>query len=157
MGLSPREYFSHVNIFRLQPIDSDIQSDGLTASSDSRKTEARGARVLVIDDERLVADSLSEILKHFDYDAAPFYNGETAIDAARERCPDFVVSDVIMPTLNGVETVMKIREICPHTRVILLSGNAATADLLKQASSQGQEFELLAKPVHPDELLRRLH
>jgi CheY-like chemotaxis protein len=156
MGLSALGYFPHANIFRLQPIDSDIQTDDLERASESRETDMRGPRVLVIDDEKLVADSLSEILKHFHYDAAPFYNGETAIEAAREKCPDFVLSDVVMPTLNGVETVIKIRELCPHARVILLSGNAATADLLKQAYSEGQDFELLAKPVHPDELLRRL-
>jgi CheY-like chemotaxis protein len=112
--------------------------------------------VLIVDDERLVADTLSEILKRFQYDAVPFYNGETAIEAAREQCPDIVLSDVIMPRLNGVETVLKIREICPHTRVILLSGNAATANLLQQAHSEGHDFELLAKPIHPDELLRHL-
>jgi DNA-binding response OmpR family regulator len=112
--------------------------------------------VLVVDDERLVADSLSEILKCFHYDATPFYTGESAIEAARARCPDFVLSDVVMPTLNGVETVLKIRELCPHARVLLLSGNAATADLLHQAHSEGHDFELLAKPVHPDEILKRL-
>jgi CheY-like chemotaxis protein len=63
----------------------------------------------------------------------------------------------MMPRLNGVETVLKIREICPGTRVLLLSGNAATADLLSQARSEGHNFELLAKPIHPNELLRRLH
>jgi len=126
-------------------------------SSELRDTAVRAPRVLVVDDERLVADTLSEILKRFKYDAVPFYNGETAIEAARERCPDYVLSDVIMPRLNGVETVLKIREICPRTRVILLSGNAATANLLAQAHSEGHDFQLLAKPIHPDELLRHLH
>jgi CheY-like chemotaxis protein len=126
-------------------------------SSELRDAAVRAPRVLVVDDERLVADTLSEILKRFKYDASPFYNGETAIEAAREQCPDFVLSDVIMPRLNGLETVLKIREICPRTRVILLSGNAATANLLAQAHSEGHDFQLLAKPVHPDELVRYLH
>jgi DNA-binding response OmpR family regulator len=96
------------------------------------------------------------ILKRFQFDAVPFYSGEAAIAAASEECPDFVVSDVMMPKLNGVETVLKIREICPHTRVLLLSGNAATADLLLQARAEGHDFDLLGKPVHPEELVRRL-
>lgn len=137
--------------------DSAVQAAAFDENPDSRGTATRLPRVLVIDDERLVADTLSEILKRFKYDALPFYNGETAIEAARERCPDFVLSDVIMPRLNGVETVLKIREICPRARVILLSGNAATANLLAEAHSAGHDFELLAKPVHPDELLRHLH
>jgi CheY-like chemotaxis protein len=110
----------------------------------------------VVDDEKLVADSLAEILRRFNYEAVAFYSGESAIESAREQCPDVVLSDVIMPRLNGVETVMKIRELCPHTRILLLSGNAATADLLRAARAQGQEFELLPKPIHPDELLRKL-
>src|SRR5581483_7029608 len=138
------------------PLDNHLGASALDEGSDSRNTALRAPRVLVVDDERLVADTLTEILKRFQYDAVPCYNGETAIEAARERCPDFVLSDVIMPRLNGVETVLKIREICPRTRVILLSGNAATANLLAQAHEQGHDFKLLAKPVHPDELLRHL-
>lgn len=139
----------------LLAVDSGFGTKAADSSSEYRK-EARSLRVLVIDDERLVADSLSEILKRFDYDAMPCYNGETAIEAARRKCPDVVLSDVMMPRLNGIETVLKIREICPLARVLLLSGNAATADLLKEAQTQGHEFELLAKPLHPEELLRRL-
>jgi len=136
--------------------DVGLQGTAVNESSERRDTALRHPRVLVVDDERLVADTLSEILRRFQYDALPFYNGETAIAAAREQCPDFVLSDVIMPRLNGVETVLKIREICPRTRVILLSGNAATANLLAEAHSEGHDFQLLAKPVHPDELLRHL-
>jgi len=140
-----------------QSFQSGMQPDLLKARGSSRTTEGRPLRVLVIDDEKLVADSLSAILRRFHYDAVPLYSGETAIESAREVCPDFVLSDVMMPRLNGVETVVKIREICPEARVLLLSGHAATADLLRQARSQGHDFELLAKPIHPDELLRRLH
>ena len=157
MGLSPLNYFSRADIFCLRSSHSVLELHPAESPSESRRTATRPPRVLVVDDEKLVADSLTEILKCFNYDATPFYNGETAIEAAREICPDFVLSDVVMPTLNGVETVKKIREICPRARVILLSGNAATADLLRQAHSEGHDFELLAKPIHPDELLKRLH
>ena len=129
-----------------------------TAASDAggKQKQSRNQRVLVVDDEKLVADTVCEILKRFHFDATACYNGEAAIHAASQACPDFVVSDVMMPKLNGVETVLKIREICPHTRVLLFSGNAATADLLRQARAQGHEFELLGKPIHPEELVRRL-
>jgi CheY-like chemotaxis protein len=145
-----------MDIIRLLAADSGFDAHAVDAKPDSR-TKTSAPRILVVDDEKLVADSLSEILKRFHYDAVPFYSGETAIEAARQECPDFVLSDVMMPKLNGVETVLKIREICPRTRVLLLSGNAATADLLRQARAEGHEFELLAKPIHPEELLRRLH
>jgi CheY-like chemotaxis protein len=111
---------------------------------------------LVIDDEKLVADSLSAILNRFHFDAIALYSGQSAIEAAQQECPDYVLSDVMMPKLNGIETVLQIRKICPSAKVILLSGNAATASLLKEAQSEGHDFELLAKPIHPEELLRRL-
>jgi len=151
--------FGHLpvgDISRMYTSVPDFQMSAVDEERESLATSLRAPRILVVDDERLVADTLSEILKRFKYDALPFYSGETAIEAAREQCPDFVLSDVMMPRLNGVETVLRIREICPRTRVILLSGNAATANLLAQAHSEGHDFELLAKPVHPDELLRHL-
>ena len=157
MGLSPLNYF-RAEIFLLRSAHAVLDhTDAADSLSKSAKTAKRSLRVLVVDDEKLVADSLSEILRCFNYDASAFYNGETAIEAARQKCPDFVLSDVVMPTLNGVETVLKIREICPHARVILLSGNAATSDLVRHARDQGHDFELLAKPIHPDEILKRLH
>jgi CheY-like chemotaxis protein len=156
MGLSPLNFRGEIFLLRSAHAVLD-QTDAADSLSKSAKAATRSLRVLVVDDEKLVADSLSEILRCFNYDAAAFYNGEAAIEAARQKCPDFVLSDVVMPTLNGVETVLKIREICPNARVILLSGNAATADLLRQAREQGHDFELLAKPVHPDEILKRLH
>ena len=144
--------------FALEDFQSALSSgtQAKTNTHNARKISGRAPRILIVDDEKLVADSLSAILKRFNYDAHPFYNGETAIEAARLNCPDFVLSDVMMPRLNGVETVLKIREICPMARVLLLSGNAATAELLSQAHAEGHDFELLAKPIHPDELLRRL-
>jgi CheY-like chemotaxis protein len=145
-----------VDIVRLLAAEPGGQANVVDVKPE-RTTRTRMPRVLVVDDEKLVADSLSEILKRFHYDAVAFYSGEAAIEAARQQCPDFVLSDVMMPRLNGVETVLRIQEICPGTRILLLSGNAATADLLQEARSEGHEFELLAKPIHPEELLRRLH
>ena len=111
---------------------------------------------MVIDDETEIADSLAEILSAHGYDAVAFYSGKTAIDFARKQCPDLVVSDVIMPKMNGVDTVLAIREMCPDTRILLFSGQAGTSDVLAKARAQGQEFELLSKPIHPDQLLKRL-
>ena len=156
MGHVSLSSLAAMDIVRLLAAEPGGQANAVDVEPESRKTKARALRVLVVDDEKLVADSLSEILKRFHYDAVAFYNGEAAIEAARRQCPDFVLSDVMMPRLNGVETVLRIQEICPGTRILLLSGNAATADLLKQARSKGHDFELLAKPVHPEELLRRL-
>jgi CheY-like chemotaxis protein len=113
-------------------------------------------RVLVVDDEDLIADSMTEILNRNGYDAIAMYSGKAAMQRIKTQCPDIIVSDVIMPEFNGVELAKAVRLHCPGTRVLLFSGNAATLNLLQGASNEAQHFELLAKPVHPLQLLNAL-
>src|ERR1043166_3881339 len=79
---------------------------------DPAKFQGNGQRILVIDDEATIADSLVEILTDYGYQALAFYDGHTAIAATREMCPDLVLCDVVMPRLDGVDTVLAIRELC---------------------------------------------
>ena len=67
-----------------------------------------------------------------------------------------LISDVIMTDMNGIDAAIQIRKILPKCKILLFSGQAATADLLDRARIQGHEFEILAKPVHPQDLLARL-
>jgi CheY-like chemotaxis protein len=78
------------------------------------------------------------------------------VDRARETKPDLIISDVIMPDMNGIEAAIRIRQALPGCKILLFSGQAATADLLEKARAQGHEFEILAKPVHPQDLLAKL-
>jgi DNA-binding NtrC family response regulator len=139
----------------------DCQKPFLHAISDTSpsfpvKRTVKPKRVLVVDDEIYVADSLTEILANHGYDAFACYNGHAAIESVQEQCPDFVISDVVMPKLNGVDTVLAIQKICPVARIILFSGQAGTANILEQARAKGHIFELLPKPIHPEQLLKRL-
>jgi CheY-like chemotaxis protein len=113
-------------------------------------------RVLVLDDERVIANSLALILNRSGYEARAVYTGEAAIKTARELLPDFLISDVIMEGMTGIDAAIRITEIVPQCRIILFSGQAATADLLERAEANGHRFELLVKPVHPRVLLERL-
>ena len=113
-------------------------------------------RVLVIDDEADIADSLTDILILHGYDAVAFHDGPSAIESARNHCPKIVVSDVVMPKLNGVDTVAAIHEFCPKVRILLLSGQALTTDILEKARASGHEFEVLPKPIHPYLLLKKI-
>ena len=70
--------------------------------------------------------------------------------------PDMLIADVIMADLNGIDAAIQIRALLPKIKILLFSGQAATADLLEKARAQGYEFEILAKPVHPQDLLTRL-
>ncbi len=113
-------------------------------------------KVLVADDERVIADTLAIILNQSGFQATAVYSGEKAVETARTLQPDMVISDVIMTDLNGIDAAIKIRTMLPTCKILLFSGQAATADLLDRARVQGHEFEILAKPVHPQDLLARL-
>ena len=116
----------------------------------------RKPRVLVVDDEQVIADTLAKILDLNGYDASAVYTGTAALESARSLKPDLVISDVIMPDMNGIEAAISIRGFLPTCKILLFSGQAATADLLENARAQGHEFEILAKPVHPSDLLAKL-
>lgn len=113
-------------------------------------------RVLVVDDERVIADTLSIILNKNGFDASAVYSGSAAVSRAQEIKPELVISDVIMDDMNGIEAAIRIRELLPRCKILLFSGQAATADLLEKARKEGHEFEILAKPVHPQDLLAKL-
>jgi CheY-like chemotaxis protein len=61
----------------------------------------------------------------------------------------------MMPGTTGIDLAIRFREINPKCKVLLFSAKAATADLLEIARKQGYEFEVLAKPVHPEDLLAK--
>jgi CheY-like chemotaxis protein len=113
-------------------------------------------RVLVADDERVIADTLAVILNQSGFNARAVYSGEKALELALVFKPEMIVSDVIMAELNGIDTVIQIRKLFPKIKILLFSGQAATANLLDAARAQGYEFEILAKPVHPQDLLAKL-
>ena len=113
-------------------------------------------KVLVVDDERVIADTLAMILNQSGFDARAVYSGEKAVEMASTFAPDMLITDVIMADLNGIDAAIMIRAIVPKIKMLLFSGQAATADLLEKARAKGYEFEILAKPVHPQDLLSRL-
>lgn len=124
--------------------------------SESPSAAKRKSRVLIVDDERLIADTLAEILNDSGFQAIAVYDGKTALEQVSTFRPDTLICDVIMPGMNGIELAKKVKEISPTARILLLSGQAATTDLMKRAKEQGYSFELLAKPLHPEVLLKKL-
>lgn len=114
------------------------------------------ARILIVDDERMIADTLSAIFRGAGYETYTAYNGQLGLDAARTLSPELVLSDVVMPVMDGVSMAMQIRKSQPGVRVLLLSGQTGTSDLLRSARENGFDFELLEKPMHPEELMRKV-
>jgi CheY-like chemotaxis protein len=110
-------------------------------------------KILVVDDEAIIADTLVDILNGEGYKAVAISTGASAIKWARMIEPDVLISDVVMPGINGIETAKEILKSCPRCRIILFSGQSASIDLLERAQAEGFHFEILAKPVNPNRLL----
>lgn len=118
---------------------------------------AKAPFVLVVDDERMIADTLALILNRNGFEAQPVYSGEALLKAIEMRTPDAVISDVVMEGISGIEAAIRVSEALPDCKIILVSGEAVTTDLLAEARVDGYTFELLCKPVHPDEIFGRLN
>jgi CheY-like chemotaxis protein len=113
-------------------------------------------RVLVVDDEHLIADTLTKILNMHGFDAFCAYSGADALELAESFRPDYLLTDVMMPKINGVELAIAMERIFPSIRVMLLSGQAGSAQALLWQKSNGTAFPVVAKPIHPEKLVLEL-
>lgn len=116
---------------------------------------SRTPRVIVLDDERVIADTLVEILCLNGCDAVATYSAGEALQVLDEDPPDLLLTDVALDpdSINGIDVANYYQRECPNCKVLLISGHAASTDLLFKARSAGHDFRLLQKPVHPNELL----
>jgi CheY-like chemotaxis protein len=125
-------------------------SEDISGFSKARKR----LKIMVVDDEPVIANTLVDILKGEGCIAVAVFSGQAAIEEARLFQPDVVISDVVMPRMTGIQAAEEISEFLPSCRIILFSGQASTKDLLDQARrASGREFELISKPVSPRVLL----
>lgn len=134
---------------------TDSNPDGPRGSAGCGEP-GRPRTILVADDDWLVADSLVLILKQGGYTARPVYSGEEAVEVAVEMCPDYLVSDVFMYRVSGVDAAREISRRFPSCKVILFSGHADAEELIDEFRRGGAAPEFLLKPFHPEVLLRRL-
>ena len=134
-----------------QPMSTSASSAG-----GDRVAATSPTRILVVDDEPLIADTIVQILNRNGFIAEAAYGGREAIEAARLTSPELILSDVLMPHVDGVEAAITIQKFLPNTRIVLFSGQAATVEILARARTRGYHFELLAKPLHPTQLIKHL-
>jgi DNA-binding NtrC family response regulator len=111
---------------------------------------------LVADDDRVIAKTMSQILRLSGYEADAVFSGEEAVTVAAITMPDVFISDVLMGGITGIEAAIRILEIVPSCHVILISGHANIGRQLEGVRQKEHEFEILAKPVHPKLLLEQI-
>ncbi len=109
------------------------------------------ARVLVVDDEAVIAITTAAILEQAGYETATAFNGDAAINTARRFHPHLLLTDISMPRRDGIETAREVLAFCPDCQVVFVSGDASAPDL---ASTCASPSSLLDKPVDPRNLLR---
>jgi CheY-like chemotaxis protein len=113
-------------------------------------------RTLVIDDDKVVADTVAMVLNVGGFEATAVYSGETGVELARSREFEYLVTGVVMPQMSGIEAAIEILKLLPKCKVLLVSGDSDSCALLQDALSRGYKFEILAKPVHPAVLFQAL-
>lgn len=114
----------------------------------------RKPKVLVVDDDRMLADTLTEILSLHGFNPTALYSGEDAVEFVESFQPDIVLSDIRMRKVDGIEAAKRIRELHPECRVILFTAldvNPATKQSIERLG-----FEFLQRPLHPDNVLMTL-
>jgi len=99
--------------------------------------------IFVVDDDPLIASTLAAILQKNGFSAKFFTCPHEALNAARLKAPDLVISDVAMPGVSGIDLAIQMRAQYPTCKILLFSGQAATMDLLVNARAQGHDFDLL--------------
>lgn len=121
-------------------------------------------RVIIIDDEADIRTVLKEVLVRAGFEVDAVSNGSDGLDLLREKGADLIVTDIIMPGKNGVETVYDIRMEFPKTKIVVISGGGNIAPMdyepsaikteayLASASEAGADVTL-TKPFDREELI----
>jgi CheY-like chemotaxis protein len=125
----------------------------MTETSEQTPTKRK---VIVADDEETIATTLTIILNQAGFEARAVFSGEQVIELLDSFQPEMLIADVVMPGMTGIEVAIAVRSKLPDCKILLFSGQAATVDLLEQAKTNGHEFEIVAKPIHPSDLLAKL-
>jgi DNA-binding NtrC family response regulator len=139
---------THLFNFDVVPLDQVPTEDS------HMLTPPAGEVVLIVDDERIIADTLTIILERSGYTVMTAYDGQSALKLGLMTSPALVLTDVMMPGMSGIDLAIAMRSIAPECKVLLFSGQATTNDLLEEARHLGHDFRLISKPMHPAHVLR---
>jgi DNA-binding NtrC family response regulator len=112
-------------------------------------------RVFVVDNEKVIARTLAEILSRRGFSARPFSSPLDALAAVRADIPDLLISDISMPGLSGIDLAIRVKEECPQCKVLLFSGQPSSFELLEDVRRE-HDFRMLEKPFHPSLLFSEI-
>lgn len=116
------------------------------------------SKILVADDDDFVRGLICSVLKKNGYTVSEAKNGEEAVTMARKDSPDILITDMLMPDKEGIETILEVKEIGSNIKIIAISGGGKTKNMsfLNIAQNAGADA-ILSKPFKPDELLQAIN
>lgn len=113
-------------------------------------------RILIVDDEHVIADTLRVIFGKGGFDACVAYSTEDALLRAREFSPDLLLCDINMPGRDGLELIHELLQEQPSCRVMVLTGSVPGMRRVREGTrSFSRPLPILIKPCQPDDLLRQ--
>ena len=119
-----------------------------------RRADGSPISILVVDDESVLAEMVSMALRYEGWETTTALDGASAVTAARDNRPDAVVLDVMLPGMNGLDVLRKIRENNPNLPVLLLTAKDAVEDRIAGLSAGGDDY--VTKPFSLEEVVLRL-
>ena len=113
------------------------------------------AQILVIDDDRSIRNTIARMLTAHGFGVVATANGKDALKLCEQEHPVMVITDIIMPEQEGIETIRQILDHQPGAKIIAISGGGriGNTDFLQIARKVGAT-EVLPKPFYPDDLLQ---
>ena len=112
-------------------------------------------RVLVVDDDRLVADTLTLIFEKSGFKAKAAYSADQGLECSREFVPNLLLCDVTMPGRDGLSLVSDVTRELPACQILVLTGfYSSLKEVREQARKLSRPVGILTKPCQPSELLR---
>ena len=122
-----------------------------TAIADGNASRLSALRILVVDDEQVVAESLARLLAGYGHQVVLAADGEIGLRRYREQPFDLVITDSVMPVMDGAEFVTRLRSLDAHAHILAISGQTAAARVERML--QAGAFGFVNKPFVVDELL----
>ncbi|MEJ2720909.1 MAG: response regulator, partial [bacterium] len=125
----------------------------MTSAADKTGTKHRHAKILIVDDDAVVTESLTSLLKlETDYDIIPSYSPGEAVRILRDTPLDLIISDFLMPKMNGLQLLAEAKKLHPEVPRILLTGYADKENAIRAINEVGL-FQFIEKPWDNEQLL----
>jgi DNA-binding NtrC family response regulator len=109
--------------------------------------------VFVVDDEEDIAKMFAVVLQMNLFNAIAYSDPLLALQAAQRKPPDYLLTDVVMPGMNGVELAIQVKAVAPQCKMLIFSGQEDSERLIEKARERGYDLTLVLKPIHPTKMV----